>query len=277
MKKGNVINRLGHIRSKQPWLVLSAAEKFLLAGSDNPVISHFYSFEMSRSSQETIAIPDGCVDIIFDCDTSKGTAEVFGTPMRAIDIQLEHGHRYFGVRFASGLMPDCLEVSAEELIEKHFYLQDVIPNVDQFVSSIVEEKCFTEQVRIFNKFFDRKTSRKVSSLTQVVVHYMFKHKGNIRIDELADFTGYTTRTIQRQFRRDVGMSPKAFGRIIRCQSAVYDINHNERVAFTDLAFDLGFSDQSHFLKEFKKLVNATPLDYLNRVKHETYTSRIQYC
>ncbi|TVQ72840.1 MAG: AraC family transcriptional regulator, partial [Oceanospirillales bacterium] len=83
MKTGYLINRLGRIRSKQPWLVLSAAEKFLLAGSDNPVISHFYSFEMSHSSQETIAIPDGCVDIIFDCDSSKGTAEVFGTPMRA--------------------------------------------------------------------------------------------------------------------------------------------------------------------------------------------------
>ncbi|TVQ73735.1 MAG: AraC family transcriptional regulator, partial [Oceanospirillales bacterium] len=211
-----------------------------------------------------------------DCDSSKGTAEVFGTPMRAIDIQLEHGHRYFGVRFASGVMPDCLEVSAEELIEQHFYLQDVIPNANQLISEIVDEKCFTEQVRLFNKFFDRQVSRKLSNLTQVVVNYTFKHQGNIRIDELAELTGYTTRTIQRQFRRDIGMSPKAFGRIIRCQSAVYDINHKERVAFSDLAFDLGFSDQSHFLKEFKRLVNATPLDYLNRVKHETYTSRIQY-
>jgi len=39
---------------------------------------------------------------------------------------------------------------------------------------------------------------------------------------------------------------------------------------------LGFSDQAHFQREFKKLVNATPLDYLNRVKYETYLKRIQY-
>jgi AraC-like DNA-binding protein len=48
------------------------------------------------------------------------------------------------------------------------------------------------------------------------------------------------------------------------------------VAFSDLASDLGFSDQSHFSREFKKQVNATPLDYLKRVKHGNYLERIRY-
>ncbi|WP_236037331.1 helix-turn-helix domain-containing protein [Marinomonas vulgaris] len=48
------------------------------------------------------------------------------------------------------------------------------------------------------------------------------------------------------------------------------------VAFSDLACDLGFSDQSHFLREFKKLVSVTPLDYLHQVKQETYVSRLRY-
>ncbi|MDO6749810.1 helix-turn-helix transcriptional regulator, partial [Gilvimarinus sp. 1_MG-2023] len=83
---------------------------------------------------------------------------------------------------------------------------------------------------------------------------------SIHINDLEALTGYTTRSLQRQFRADMGMSPKAFSQIIRCQSAVYDINHSDQVAFSDLASDLGFSDQSHFSREFKKQVNTTPLD-----------------
>ena len=99
------------------------------------------------------------------------------------------------------------------------------------------------QVAAFQQFFDHQHIRQLSSLTQAVVRLTRERQGNIRIDELAESTGYSTRTIQRQFRADMGMSPKDFGRVIRCQSAVYMINHQHQATFSDIAFDLGFSDQ----------------------------------
>ncbi|MFD1383137.1 helix-turn-helix domain-containing protein [Rhodanobacter aciditrophus] len=271
-----VISRLERIRSKQPWLVLSAAEKFYIAGSNNPAISHFYSFKAGDNVEESFAIPDGCVDMLFDCDATCPTAGVFGTPMSAIDIELKRQHQYFGVRFASGVIPDCLKVSAEELIEHHFDFVDVVPHANQLFEAIISEKSFASQVASFQQFFEGKANRVMSPLTRYVVANIFEQQGNVRIDAMAQETGYTTRTIQRQFRADMGMSPKAFGRIIRCQSAVYHINHHDQVVFSDMAFDLGFSDQSHFLREFKKLVKATPMAYQNRVKQQTYYDRIQH-
>jgi len=241
-----LISHLAGIRSKQPWLVMNAADKFLLSGSDDQTISHFYSFESRNTEEQTFAIPDGCVDILFDCDESRPSAEVFGTPMEAITIELNKNHRYFGVRFASGVMPDFLNASAGELVGHHYNLLDIVPHANQMFEDIVSSSNFAEQAALFGRFSNNKEIRN------------------------------TSRTLQRQFRADMGMSPKAFCRIIRCQSAVYDINHGDEVAFSDLACDLGFSDQAHFQREFKKLVNATPLDYLNRVKHETYLKRIQY-
>ncbi|GEN26560.1 hypothetical protein HVA01_02060 [Halovibrio variabilis] len=270
-----VASRLEKIRSKQPWLVLSAAQNFSLASSSNPVISHFYSFETSLLAQETKAIPDGCIDIIFDCDASSPKAEVFGTPMAAINVELECHHRYFGVRFASSIIPNCLKVSAEELIEHHFSLEDVIPNADQLLEEVAGQTDFAIQVAVFQKFFENKEARQLSMLTQAVVRFIFDQQGNIRIDKLAALTGYSTRTIQRQFHADMGMSPKAFSRIIRCQSAVYAINHRHQVTFSDMAFELGFSDQPHFLKEFKTLVSTTPKSYQRCVKQQAYLDKIQ--
>jgi AraC-like DNA-binding protein len=276
MPKQTIVNHLARIRSKQPWMVMSAADEFCLAGSDHPTISHYYGFEAGHSAEPIFAIPDGCVDILFDCDTTSPKAEVYGTPMEAMQIELIPKHRYFGVRFASGIMPDWLDVSAKDLIEQHVSFLSVATEAEQVFEAIVRKPDFLSQVASFKDYFNGKKARHFSPLTIAALQYIFDHNGNVRIDELEVITGYTTRTIQRQFLSDLGFSPKVFCRIVRCQSAVYAINHKE-ITFSDMACDLGFTDQSHFLKEFKKLVSATPLAYQDRVKQHTYLDKIHYC
>lgn len=276
MLKDSVYDRVSGIHSKQPWFVLGSAKDFLLYHSDIPNISHFYSFEADPSTEQVLAIPDGCVDILFDCDELRPTARVCGTTLEATNAEFIHNHRYFGVRFAPGVIPDFLEVSANELIEHQLNFLDVAPSFSHFFELIVSSSVFADQVMLFEKFYSDQCARQPSVLTVQMMGEIFIHKGNIQIQDLAESTGYTTRTIQRQFRADMGMSPKAFSRIIRCQSAVYDLNHSKGFTFSDLACDLGFSDQSHFLREFKKLVSVTPLDYLHRVKQDTYVGRLRY-
>lgn len=206
----------------------------------------------------------------------RSTAEVFGTPLEAMDIELNSNRRYFGVRFNSGVMPDFLNISASEMINKHHQLSDLIPQSNQLVEQVASDFNFTNQVALFSHFINTKTDRKKSSLTSQVINNIYMHQGNIKIKELASLTGYTARTLQRKFNEDIGMSPKIYSRIIRCQSAVYKINHSDKVAFSDLAYDLGFTDQPHFLREFKKLVNTPPLSYQNRVKDKSYLNKLEY-
>ena len=276
MSTSSIVNKLAGIRSKQPWLVMNAANKFSLSGSDNRAISHFYSFESKNTKEQTFAIPDGCVDILFDCDDSHPSAEVFGTPMEAITIELKKNHQYFGVRFIPGVMPDFLNISAGDLVGNHYNFLDLVPKEKHIVEDIVSTSSFTQQVALFGQFFNKEMIRKSSGLTSQILQSICKSHGTIRINELEDQTGYTSRTIQRKFLADMGMSPKAYCRIIRCQSAVYDLNNSEKIDFSDLACDLGFSDQSHFLRDFKKQVSTTPLDYLKRVKDENYLRSIRY-
>ena len=271
-----IANRLETIRFKQPWLVLGAANTFSLACPENPTISHCYSFEASDSEAPTIAIPDGCVEVLFDCGNSDASAKVYGTPMSAMDTGIQSGHRYFGVRFVSGAIPACMQASAEEIVNHQFNFVDVVPHAHQLVENIINSNDFCDQVACFKRFFDKTTARPLSQLTQSMVSIIVARKGNVRIDELALATGYTTRTLQRQFRADIGMSPKAFSRIVRCQSAVYCINHCDDVDFLDMACTLGYSDQSHFLREFKKCVQVTPMAYQKQVKQQSYLDRIQF-
>lgn len=265
------------IHSKQPWFVLSAARHFSLFGSDNPSISHFYSFEAGNTAEQTMAIPDGCIDILFDCHESRPAAKVCGTTMQATNAHFSAGHRYFGVRFVPGIIPDFLQASASELVEHELNLLDAAPLIRDTFEQIVSQPEFALQAELFSRFYAGKQPRQASAASAQAVQAIRESHGNIRVRDLEQLTGYTTRTLQRQFHSDMGMSPKAFSRIIRCQSAVYDINHRDELAFSELACDLGFSDQSHFLREFKQFVSTTPVDYQKRIQHETYLNRIRYC
>jgi AraC-like DNA-binding protein len=269
-------SRIANIHSKQPWFVLSAANHYDLVLSDEPAISHFYSFKTKPLSDTTFAVPDGCVDILFDLDSTNPGARVCGTTLEARRAGLKSDHHYFGVRFAPGVTPDFLCVSADDLVDQELDFMGVINGAESVFEQVVQEREFAGKVRVLEAFLRGKAARRVSRLTLSAVHEICEEKGHISLSELEERTGYCKRTLQRYFNSDLGMSPKAFSRIIRCQAAIYDINHQDNVTFSDLACDLGFSDQPHFLREFKKLVSVTPVEYRQQVKHVTYLQRIRY-
>ncbi|WP_435235319.1 helix-turn-helix domain-containing protein [Psychromonas sp. PT13] len=276
MQANSVINNLSHIHNKQPWLVINAAQKFSLVKSKHPDISHFYTFKASAAKQTPVAVPDGCIDLLFDCDSDNPNGDVYGTPLEAMEVNLITDHRYFGVRYQSGVMPDFFNISAGDLTDNHYSLNDLIPNSNQLLEQVTTENNFLMQVNAFHQFMNEQMQRKHSPITTNIINEICKRQGNVKIKELEKTTGFSLRTLQRKFQDDMGMSPKTYSRIVRCQSAIYKINHDEKMTFLDLAFDLGFADQPHFLKEFKKLVSTTPLHYQDKVKHESYLKKIDY-
>ncbi len=275
MTDASTVQKIAGIHSKQPWFVLHAEHFFTHLTTENPLISHYYSFQSGKNDTPAIAIPDGCIDLLFDCDSNSPVAQVCGTTLAAREIQFDQNHRYFGIRFIPGSFPDFIDTTASEVIDKQCNLIDVVKNADLLIEQVVSADNFSDQVSAVNNFLKQKMARKPSKLTTQIVAKICQYKGNIQVQELEQYSGYTARTLERQFKADIGLTPKGFSRAIRCQSAIYDINHRNNVAFSDLACDLGFSDQSHFLREFKKLVSATPLEYQNRVKQSTYLERIK--
>ena len=82
------------------------------------------------------------------------------------------------------------------------------------------------------------------------------------ITDFAFNNGIGIRTLQRNFKKEVGYSPKEFLRVLR----LHDIE--KQLADSDDIFqiiaDHDFSDQSHFVKEFKLLTNFSPADFIKK-------------
>ncbi|ROM49047.1 AraC family transcriptional regulator [Pseudomonas poae] len=274
MIKQSVPTPRHHAANEQPWFVLNSS-RYSVMSSAHPAISHFYAFDVAQSTN-LLAVPDGCVDIVFDCDATRPSARICGTPLSAQAVHLHPHHHYFGVRFAPGVIPGFINVLAEELTEQELDLLEVSGFAQRIFESIVQAPHLSDQMRLFNDYLAPRLMGKTSRLTAMVIQQALHHRGAIRIQQLEDLSGYTSRTLHRQFSQDTGLSPKTFCRIIRCQAALDTLNTQHDVSFSQLALDLGFSDQSHFLRDFKKLVSTTPCDYQRKMVQNAYIDRISY-
>ena len=73
----------------------------------------------------------------------------------------------------------------------------------------------------------------------------------------------TERTFQRNFESKIGVAPNQYRRIAQFNSGFYQLNRRKFNKLSDIAFDWGYADQSHYIRAFKEFTNLTPSEYLN--------------
>jgi AraC-like DNA-binding protein len=83
----------------------------------------------------------------------------------------------------------------------------------------------------------------------------------VRVEQLAELTGRSVRTLQRQFRRNVGVGPKWVLARYRLQEAAYALETDPGVDLADLAARLGWYDHAHLTNDFRKMLGETPGQY----------------
>lgn len=76
------------------------------------------------------------------------------------------------------------------------------------------------------------------------------------------------RQLQRSFQNILGISPKAYQRIMRLYKA-HNLGLMRRDNFASIAYQLGYADPAHFNREFKSYFAITPEHYFssNRLKY----------
>ena len=82
------------------------------------------------------------------------------------------------------------------------------------------------------------------------------------LSEILNNLQLNERTFQRIFKKYVGVTPNQYRRICQFQDSFAQLRSKDFNKLTDIAFDNGFADQSHFIRSFKEFTQTTPNDYL---------------
>ena len=86
--------------------------------------------------------------------------------------------------------------------------------------------------------------------------------GKLEIGDLAEELGWSHKHLIAQFRDQLGTPPKRLGRVLRFQRAIERIGACEAPRWVELAFDCGYFDQSHMIREFREFAGCTPEEYV---------------
>lgn len=76
--------------------------------------------------------------------------------------------------------------------------------------------------------------------------------------ELHDLIAISPRQLQREFKNQLGITPKAYMRLARMSAVHQYLRADGEVDLTTIAHASGFSDQSHFIREFHTLTGSRP-------------------
>jgi AraC-like DNA-binding protein len=87
-----------------------------------------------------------------------------------------------------------------------------------------------------------------------------KFREQFDVDELARLCGMSRRAFHRKFREAYRASPHEYVRSVRVRASCHALVFS-RKDLASIADEFGFSDQSHFTREFRRLMGETPGAY----------------
>jgi AraC-like DNA-binding protein len=110
------------------------------------------------------------------------------------------------------------------------------------------------------------TERQPCEDTITIAERVAAEPGLSSVEALAAAVGWSVRQVQRRFAEHVGLSPKAVIRRYRLFEAAERARHDEPVDWAALAGDLGYSDQSHLGREFRRAFGVPPAAYARQLE-----------
>jgi AraC-like DNA-binding protein len=136
--------------------------------------------------------------------------------------------------------------------------------LDRTVLAEIEDVPRIEAVERFLRERAPECDENVQRATEIV-YPVARDRGILNVNELVRQFGLTKRTLQRLLAKYVGVSPKWVIQRYRLHEAAERIGQAERSGgYADLALELGYSDQAHFVRDFKAIVGVTPAVYARR-------------
>jgi len=241
---------------KQSRIVTFSEPSKLFAG----MIDKFILLEgKDYESQRHEVLPKTNFRLVFTINTTRPGLVFLGpnTKMRTHPLQ-----DYFVVHFLPGMMPHFADLRPTDLTEKFIPLRNVLgTETSTLVDTIESTKNFEARQQFMEEFFRRsrlEAAFREGPHTNAVQMVRSCH-GQITVNELAKQLGSNIRTIERIFLDRVGLTPKKFIRLIRFQYALQKIQRNDSFTnLADLAYDCGYTDQSHLIKDFKSFSHRSP-------------------
>ena len=190
------------------------------------------------------------------------------------DLQIEKGLSVFSIVFQPQGLMNFFHFPLNELYNQSVPLICLNRKlVQEILPQLTNEQSFEQRIQIvescFSVILKEEHNRFDFARINHAINVVSQTRGTISIENLASETCLSRRQFERKFLEFIGITPKKYLKTIRFQFSLYLKGRNEKLNITDLAHEIGYYDQAHFINEFKLLTGITPKQYFDN--HAAYS------
>ena len=110
-----------------------------------------------------------------------------------------------------------------------------------------------------NKLNDKTT---IDNIVKTTIDALLLTQGSAQIKTILKEDLSKRRQLERKFKKQIGISPKQLGKVIRLQTALKILLNDEAENLTSIAYKSEYYDQAHFIKDFKEFTGINPKEFL---------------
>jgi len=202
----------------------------------------------SDCNKDVVILPDGRIDLFF----SQSATEPFHITLSGLETQPDQATLatktiMFAISFKLLATEYIFRNTVSNLLDNAKYLPSDFWNFN------------ANDLKDFD-LFCKKASQKIQSLLpkeidnrkRKLFDLIYSSKGASTVNELSEKVFWSSRQINRYFNQQFGISLKAYCNILRFRASFNHIKDGK------LFPQQNFADQSHFIREVKKLAGVSP-------------------
>jgi AraC-like DNA-binding protein len=187
---------------------------------------------------------------------------MYGQTIKPIEISVKGPYRLIVFQLYPFAAKALFKVNAKELNDDCYDLK-LTGGIDvrQTIQKLTGTSESAKQVKIITEFLSQLTKHTINQKEQKIqlaIIMIMECQGKITVKTLTQKLHTTERTLQRRFEEYVGVSPKQFAKIIQFQSSFNHISEDAFTKLTEVVYENGYADQSHFIRSFKKFTGQNP-------------------
>jgi AraC-like DNA-binding protein len=222
-------------------------------------------------------LPNGAIELIFDFGqpqyvVNRQTGErtcfrrswLAGMQHAPLFIEPHTDTKLLGIRFRPGGLQPFVRFAVSELTDRVEECDLLFGNEFELLrerlatTAPAAERLGLIEAALFRRMRETRHQDLIDFAWQEIVD----SGGGRRIRAISRSASVSERHLIARFRESVGVSPKFLARVVRFQRALGLVRDRASVTWSTVAAEAGFFDESHMIREFQLLANATPSTYL---------------
>ncbi|MDN5697916.1 MAG: helix-turn-helix domain-containing protein [Rubrobacter sp.] len=206
-------------------------------------------------------LPHPCVHLVIE----KSRSRIYGVIREKFSRLLADEGKVFGVKFRPGAFYPFWKSPVSGLTGSSIGIRVAFGVAGEFLEkTVLPREGEGEMVEVVEAFLRESLPERDENVETInrVTDLITTDQAITRVEDVAVQSGINKRTLQRLFERYVGVGPKWVIRRYRLHEVAERLSEGKAVNLAELALELGYFDQAHFINDFKTIVGVTPTDYI---------------